>query len=524
MHPCQWAESHPDKPAIIMAESGSVTTYGMLEQDSNKGAHLFRSLGLKAGDRIAIWCDNRPEYLTVSWAAERAGLLFAPVSTKLTAAEAAYIIDDCDARAVIAAPSIGGEVQQFMEIRSQQTNPVPVFSVGAELTDATPWQQAIVAMPGTPIPDQSPGGPMLYSSGTTGRPKGIIHAARSGDITAEHRYEAWHREMYGMGDQCVFMSPAPLYHAAPLQFCMAQHRMGGTVLLLDRFDAETCLELIQRYRVTHTQMVPTMFIRLLRLPDDVKARYDISSLKIIVHAGAPCPVPVKQALIDWLGPIVHEYYSGSEGFGRTVISSQEWLAHPGSVGRAIHGVIHICDEDGEELPAGEKGTIYFDSDIYYEYHKDPAKTQGARNPRHPEWRTYGDIGFVDVENYLYLTDRKAFMIISGGVNIYPQEAENLLSSHPEIADAAVFGVPDPEMGEQVMAVVQPVDWNRAGDDFAAEIIDWCRQRLAHFKCPRRIAFERELPRHATGKLQKTPLRDRYRDIVEAEIAQRIVSA
>jgi long-chain acyl-CoA synthetase len=510
MHPSQWAERRPDHPATIMAGDGAGVTYGTLNAQSNRGAQLFRRLGLSAGDTIALWSDNRAEFLTVCWAAERAGLAFTPISNRLTAAEAEYIVRDCGARVLVVAPAIGDQAAALVEQLKRDGDRAPkIFALAGDLPGVERWETATAALPATPIDDESPGRPMLYSSGTTGRPKGVAHAPREASIRDEHPYEAWHREFYGFDEHSVFLSPAPLYHAAPLVFCLAEQRIGATVVLMEKFDAEALLAAIERHRITHTQLVPTMFVRLLRLPAEVRAKYDLSSLKVVVHAGSPCAPDVKRGMIDWLGPIIYEYYSGTEGFGRTCITSAEWLEHPGSVGRAVHGVLHICDEAGSELGPGETGQVYFESDLPFSYHGDPDKTAAAGAPNNPGWRTYGDIGHLDADGYLFLSDRKAFMIISGGVNIYPQEAENLLLGHPAVADVAVFGVPDADMGEAVKAVVQPLDWSQAGPELERALIAWCRERLAHYKCPKSIDFDPALPRHSTGKLYKKELRDRY---------------
>jgi long-chain acyl-CoA synthetase len=314
--------------------------------------------------------------------------------------------------------------------------------------------------------------------------------------------------LFGGTEDTVYLSPAPLYHAAPLRFSMAAHRIGGTVVVMRHFDPEAFLRLIEQHRVTFTQVVPTMFIRMLKLPDDARARYDLSSLTAAVHAAAPCPVEVKQRIIEWWGPVIHEYYAGTEGNGFVYCNSADWLAHPGTVGRSILGAVHILDEDGEEVPVGESGTVYFEG-AGFEYHHDPEKTKGSRDPRGRGWSTLGDVGYLDDDGFLYLTDRKAYMIISGGVNIYPQEAENVLALHPKVADVAVFGIPDEEMGERVHAVVQPTEGIEPTTEVAAELIAFCRDRLAHFKCPRSVDFRGELPRHPTGKLYKRLLKDEY---------------
>ena len=507
MHPSQWAALRPHAAAIVAQNSGETRDYAALEAASNRGAHVLRKFGLARGDRIAIWCGNRPEYLEICWASERSGIVFVPISTQLTAREAGYIIRDCGARLLIAGFAVAAALHTLMS-ESAMTG-LPVFTVGFSLEGALRWEEATALLPETPIADQSAGRPMLYSSGTTGWPKGIVHADRPADITAEHHYETWLRADFGIDEQSVFTSPAPLYHAAPLVFSMAAHRLGATIILFERFDAEAFLCAVERYRISHAQLVPTMMSRLLSLPEQVRRKYALSSLRAVIHSAAPCPIAVKSAIIGWLGAIVHEYYGGSEGFGRTCINSAEWLERPGSVGRARYGIIHVCGEDGGELPAGETGLVYFQSATEVSYHGDPAKTMAATHPDHPDWRTFGDIGHMDSEGYLTLTDRKAFMIVSGGVNIYPQEAENILLTHPVVRDVAVIGVPDPDMGEQVKAVVQTVAGGATGPELASELISWCRERLAHYKCPRSVDFVSELPRQENGKLLKRQLREAY---------------
>ncbi len=278
---------------------------------------------------------------------------------------------------------------------------------------------------------------------------------------------------------------------------------------MEHFDAEQALADIARYGITAGQFVPTMFVRMLKLPDAVRLAYDVSSLKSAIHAAAPCPVDVKRRMIAWWGPVIHEYYAGTEGNGFCYVGSADWLAHPGTVGKSLLGAVHVCDDEGNELATGEEGTIYFASQNQFHYHNDPKKTAESRHPLHPDWSTLGDVGRLDDEGFLYLTDRKAFMIISGGVNIYPQEAENLLVAHPKVVDVAVIGVPNEEFGEEVKAVVQPASWDEAGPALAEELIAYCRERLSPVKCPRSIDFERELPRHPTGKLYKRLIRDRY---------------
>ena len=371
------------------------------------------------------------------------------------------------------------------------------------------YEAARDAQPARPIADPQPGGIMLYSSGTTGVPKGVRHPLPEEPFGENvSALVGLGKALYGFSSDMVYLSPAPLYHAAPLRWSMAVQQLGGTVVVMERFDPEAALAAIERYRVTHAQWVPTHFIRLLKLPDEVRCRYDLSSLQAVWHAAAPCPVPVKQAMIDWWGPIIGEYYAGTEGNGFCAISSAEWLRHKGSVGRNLTAQTRICGEDGEELPARSEGTVYFAGGGAFAYHNDAEKTASVAN-RHG-WTTLGDVGWVDEEGYLYLTDRKSFMIISGGVNIYPAEIENLLVTHPEVADVAVIGAPHEEMGEEVVAVVQPRDLAAAGPALAAELMAFARANLSHVKCPRRIDFRAELPRHETGKLYKRQLVEEYR--------------
>jgi fatty-acyl-CoA synthase len=352
---------------------------------------------------------------------------------------------------------------------------------------------------------------MLYSSGTTGRPKGIkprllpIQVDEPGDSIAGLMAHG-----FGFTDNDIYLSPAPVYHAAPLKWCAGVHALGGTVVIMERFDAEAALAAIERFGVTATQMVPTMFVRLLQLPDATRAAYGTSSLRLAVHAAAPCPPDVKDAMIAWWGPILTEYYGATEGHGITLIDTAEWRTKRGSVGKAALGVIHVCDDGGAEVPTGQPGVIYFERDApAFIYHNDPEKTAESRHPGHDNWATVGDIGYLDEDGYLFLTDRKAFMIISGGVNIYPQEVENVLTLHPEIFDVAVIGVPHVEMGQEVKAVVQLRDGVAPSEELAEELVDYVRERLAHFKAPRSVDFVDELPRSATGKLVKRTLQARY---------------
>jgi long-chain acyl-CoA synthetase len=504
MHPGVHARRDPARPAIVVPGRSATVSYADLEAGSNRAARLFRSLGLVAGDGIAILLENHPRFYDVVWGAQRAGLYYTPMSTRLTPGEVEYIVEDCDAKVLVTSRAMAGVAEA---LRARLPRLVARFAVDGGLPGYASWEAAVGAQPAEPIPDEVEGMDLLYSSGTTGRPKGVKLRLRRDPLGTPPALVRLVQHLYGFGPEMVYLSPAPLYHAAPLRFTLAVQRLGGTCVVMEHFDGADFLRLAERHRVTHTQVVPTMLIRLLKLPPEERARHDLSSLQVAIHAAAPCPVPVKEAMIAWWGPRIFEYYAGTEGNGFCAITSEEWLAHPGSVGRALLGTIRILDEAFRELPPGEPGTIYFEGGAGFEYHKDPAKTASSRSPQ--GWSTLGDIGYVDAEGYLYLTDRKANMIISGGVNVYPQECENLLATHPRVADCAVFGVPNEDFGEEVKAVVQPVDMAEAGPALEAELIAFCRQSLSPVKCPRSVDFEAELPRHPTGKLYKRLLRDRY---------------
>ena len=503
MHPYRHARTTPDKPACIFPGAGETITYRQLDERSNQGAHLFRSLGLVRGDVVAMCMENHPRYFEIAWATQRSGLYHVHISSKLTAPEAEYIVRDSGARVFITSASMGA----FADEIAPRLAGVRLYMVGGQRGAYASWEDACSGMTQIPIADESTGIDMLYSSGTTGRPKGVKVALLSDPIDAPTTLTQLTQRFFGLNEQSVYLSPAPLYHAAPLRWCMSIHQHGGTVVQMDRFDPETALSLIVRYQVTCSQWVPTHFVRLLRLPAEVRARYDLSSLKLAAHAAAPCAIDVKRQMIDWWGPILFEYYAGTEGNGMTAITSTEWLQKQGSVGRAIHGVLHICDDDGEPVAPLTQGTVYFSGARSFEYHNDPEKTRTSHN-RHG-WSTLGDVGYVDPDGYLFLTDRKAFMIISGGVNIYPQEIENVLIAHPAVLDVAVLGAPDEEMGEKVIAVVQPVDFTMANAALVQELLQFARSRLSHVKVPRMIEFTAELPRHPNGKLYKRLLRDRY---------------
>ncbi len=506
MYPSIQAAKTPDKPAYIMASTGQVVTYRELNERSIQVSRLLRRLGLQAGDHIAMYMENHPWFHIIGFGAHRAGLYFTPISSRLTADEVDYIVGDCMAKVFVTSSGKADVAAQLVEKMPQVS---ARFMVGTPVAGYECFETAVLAESTEPLPDETAGSEMLYSSGTTGRPKGILRPLSGEPIEAPTRTTLSLPDRYGYDENTVYLSPAPLYHAAPLAYNRCILCVGGTVVIMEKFDPEEALQLIERYRVTHSQWVPTMFVRMLKLPEEQRTCYDLSSLQSAVHAAAPCPIEIKRQMIDWWGPVLYEYYAGSEGNGGTAINSEEWLAHPGSVGRSYGPPIHICNDAGEPVPNGQSGTIYFESGPAFEYHNDPAKTRDSRHPKNDQLTTLGDVGYLDDEGYLYLTDRKAFMIISGGVNIYPQETENLLITHPKVADCAVIGVPNPDFGEEVKAVVQPMDMGEAGPELEAELIQFCRDNLSHIKCPRSIDFMADLPRHPTGKLYKRLLKDRY---------------
>ncbi|MBI1403257.1 MAG: AMP-binding protein [Porphyrobacter sp.] len=504
MHPIAHAASRPDHPAVIMTGSGKRITYGEMDAEANRFAHLLRARGIGKGDAFAVLLENRIEYFTLIWGSQRAGTMLVPISSRLTAPEAAYIIRDAGAKLLVTS---GYFADMLGDVRAECPG-LDVLVMDGE--GAEDFAAALAAQDPAPIPDQSAGMVMLYSSGTTGRPKGIRPAPPE-DPDPQAAVPLVGLAVMGAGmptdGSMVYLSPAPLYHAAPIGWCSVVHRLGGTVVMMEKFDPEEALRAIEAHKVTDSQWVPTHFVRFLKLDPAVRTRYDLSSHQRALHAAAPCPVPIKREMIEWWGPIVNEYYAGSESIGMTMIRSPEWLTHPGSVGRAIYGTLHICGPDGEELPAGEDGLIYFENALLPTYHNDPDKTREAMHPK--GWMTLGDIGHVDAEGFLYLTDRKSHMIISGGVNIYPQEIENLLVTHAKVMDAAVIGAPCPDLGEKVVAVVQPRDMADAGPGLEAELRDFLSVSLSKIKMPKLFDFRPDLPREANGKLYKRELRDEF---------------
>lgn len=509
MHIAHWAKVQPDAPAIILAGTGETVTFRELEDNANRGAQLLRALGLKRGDVFALWSGNNPCFLEIAASMSRSGLYMVPIAAKLQAGEAAYIIRDSGAKLLIVDAGLKHAAELVANLVALCPNVAKAYAIRGDLPGLERWEHAIAAMPAELIPDPSAGQQMMYSSGTTGQPKGVqrplsdaAHDAPSGfAMLMQHRYQS--------RPGTTFLVSAPLYHSGPFAMALTELNIGATVLIFPHFDAEGMLAGIARYRPERGQFVPTMFVRLLKLPAETRARYDLSSLRHAIHSAGPCPIEVKRQMIGWWGPVFDEIYGGTENVGSTMIDSHEWLQKPGSVGKAFGSVIHICGEAGDELPVGETGTIWFEGATGFRYRGDPEKTRGTFHPLHSGWATFGDIGRVDEDGYLFLSDRKAFMIICGGVNIYPQEVEDLLTLHPAVADVAVFGVPDADMGEQVKAVVAPADWGKAGPELEAELIAFCKASLATLKCPSSVDFARELSRDEGGKLAKKALRARY---------------
>ena len=498
------ARATPDKPAFIMGASGEVVTFAELDAKANQIAQLLRASGIQTGQHIAMMLKNCREFIEVVFGCSRAGVVFTPISTHLKKEETAYIINNCNARLFIASASLASVATEAAEHAPELLRK---FIVGGETAGFEDWQSAVASQPSDEISDQSLGVPMLYSSGTTGKPKGIFRAPQNTDLDAPHPLKLV-GAYYGFSDTTVYLSPAPLYHSAPLFYNTLNMTGGGTSIIMDRFDPEQALALIERYEVTHSQWVPSMFIRMLKLPEGIRERYDVSSMQRAIHAAAPCPIDIKRQMINWWGPVICEYYSSTEGVGFTLIDSEDWLAHPGSVGRPLTGVPKILDDEMKVLPPGEVGQIYFDEIGRFEYFDEPGKTDEAFDTR--GWGTVGDMGYLDADGYLYLTDRKNFMIITGGVNVYPAEIEGLLVTHPQIADAAVFGIPNEEYGEEVKAVVQLLDHEEAGDALAGDLILWMKERLSSVKVPKSVDFMEQLPRMDNGKLYKRHLMEAYK--------------
>ena len=507
MYPARHAVICPDRPALIMAGSGEAVSYAELDARTNRLAHLLRANGLRRHDHYAIFMENHVRYIEACGAGERSGLYYTCVNSFLTPDEVAYILNNSQSRLLITS-----QAKRDVALAALRQCPnialCLVVDGPAEGAAIRGFEAATADFPSTPISDESLGNAMLYSSGTTGRPKGILRPLPDQSPSQPLPVYDFLQNLWRFRDNLIYLSPAPLYHAAPHLGVNLTIRMGGTAIIMERFDAEQFLQLVEIHRVTHCQVVPTMFSRMLKLADDVRCRFDLSSLEIAIHAAAPCPVPVKQQMIDWWGPIIHEYYGMTEAMGITVCDSAEWLAHRGTVGRPVFGDLHILDDQMQPCPVGTIGTVWFKLGSSFEYFDDKPRTAQVLSPD-GSLGTAGDVGYVDADGYLYLTDRASFMINLGGVNIYPQETEDVLIIHPKVADAAVFGVPNDDLGEEVKAVVQVMPGVVPGPDIAAELIAFCGQRLARQKVPWSIDFEAELPRLPTGKLYKRILRDRY---------------
>ena len=507
MYPGTHAVTRADQPAVVMAASGETLTYRELETRSNRLAHLLRSAGLRRLDHYAIFMENHPRFVECCSAGERAGLYYTCVNSYLTASELAYIVNNSLSKVLITSQA-KRDIALAALVDCPKVELCLIVDGPGEGTRVRNLGEATADCPASRIADETLGAAMLFSSGTTGRPKGVLRPLPDRAPAEPLSLLAARLNLWRFREGQIYLSPAPLYHSAPLAGVAGTIRRGGTVIVMERFDAERFLALVEQYRVTHTQLVPTMFSRMLKLPEVVRRAYDLTSLEVAIHAAAPCPIPVKRAMIDWWGPIILEYYSATEAMGMTLCDSAEWLAHPGTVGKPVYGELHVLDDAMREVPARQTGKLWFKTASPFEYFNDPVKTAEANSPD-GQLSTVGDIGYVDEEGYVYLTDRASFMIISGGVNIYPQECENLLVTHPKVADAAAFGAPNEEMGEEVKAVVQLAPGFEPGPDIEAELLAFCRANLAHHKCPRSIDFEAELPRLPTGKLMKAKLRERY---------------
>lgn len=505
------ARATPDRAAIVCA--GESWSYAALEACANRMAAVLRSLGLARGDHVASLIGNRAEAVALAWAAWRAGVYLTPMPTGLTATELGYLVDDCDAKVVVADAALADVAAEL--IGPARKTGLAWLSIRGAIAGYTAIEPLLAQASPGPDPHETPGALMVYTSGTTGAPKGVVRPLLPADYRGTPPFASDLFSLFGLGDPDVrYLSTAPLYHAAPLRFALAVTAGGGTVHVMERFDAEEALRLLQRHAITHSQWVPAMFQRLLELPAEQRAAFSAPSHRCAIHGAAPCPAGLKQAFIDWWGPIVLEYYSGSEGVGLTLIDSQEALAHPGSVGRARKGTLHVADEAGHALPAGATGLVCFSGVSPFAYYKAPEKTAARTLPQ--GWQTFGDIGHVDEAGYLYLTDRQDDMIISGGVNVYPQEIESALRGVPGVWDCAVVGVADARFGERPVAFLVPERGTPEGDPPA--LIEaaraHCERHLGRIKQPSEFRIIDSLPRSPTGKLLRRRLREVVADSTE----------
>jgi long-chain acyl-CoA synthetase len=510
MNPFAETRDNPDKPAIIVGEEAM--SYRDLDIGSRAAAASLRRCGLALGDVVAILAPNGAAFFVAAWAAQRSGLYYTPIGRHLKPAEIAYILSDSGAKALFVESSLAGLAAEALQELPPAATP-SCFGLGGLIEGtATIDDHASGDADGEDVE----GGDLLYTSGTTGRPKGVKRPLDFGPLGTDTRRVSRLRDLFEMGTDTVFYTPAPIYHAAPLRFAMTVLRMGATLVIDRKFDPATALATIAQRGATHSQWVPTMFVRLLQLPESQRAAFQAPAHRKAIHSGAPCSASVKRAMIGWWGPILHEYYSGTESAGFTHATSEEWLRFPGTVGKPWGCAIHILSGSGAELGAGRIGDVYFEGRAGLRYHNDEAKTREAHSAQ--GWTTMGDIGFVNEEGYLFLCDRKNFVIVSGGVNIYPREIEDVLEDHPDVLEAAVFGLPDDEFGESVQAVVQLRDAARAGPELAQALHEHVRERLARYKAPKRLAFEADLPRLPNGKLEKHRLRQDYRARAERGFA------
>ena len=503
-HPSIHAARTPDKIACIEAKTGACVSYRELDERSNQTAQMFRAIGLQSGDHISIMCQNHSRFLELVWGAHRAGLYYTPISWHATADEVSYIVEDAGSKAIFISSRFAGIAET---VRSEGSECIAQFSMFNDIPGYLSYESERSKHDVVPISDQTSGSDMLYTSGTTGKPKGVRFPLTGQPVDFADPNELMFRAA-GYDEDCVAMTLGPMYHASSLYTSLVTHRFGGVCIIVDKFDAADTLHFIETYAVSQLNCVPTHFIRMLKLPAEERARFDVSSLNCVLHTAAPCPVDIKRAMIEWFGPVILEYYGGTEKVGGAMINSQEWLKHPGSIGKPVGGAVQVVDEaTWKTLPPGEIGAIYFEHGAEFSYHNDVKKTQSVYSPE--GWKTLGDIGYVDEDGYIYLTDRKSNMIISGGVNVYPQEAENRLVTHPKVQDAAVVGIPNRDFGEEVKAFIEPMDWEDTGPELEAELIKYCKEVLSSIKCPRSIDFERKLPRQDNGKLYKRLLKARY---------------